>query len=95
MSRNGTKNGMADPSRLKPLDGDHEKSIKVVIEIPAGSRNKYAFDPDDRTFTSKKVLPAGMTFPYEFGFVLQRKPTMATPLTSWFLWMSPGIPAAS
>jgi inorganic pyrophosphatase len=68
MSRNGTKSSLADPSRLKPLNGGDE-TMKVVIETPKGSRNKYAFDPKERTFTLKKVLPAGMAFPYDFGFV--------------------------
>jgi inorganic pyrophosphatase len=36
---------------------------------PKGSGNKYAFDPDERAFILKKVLPAGMSFPYDFGFV--------------------------
>ena len=43
--------------------------IQVIIETPAGSRNKFAYDPDQGIFTLKKVLPAGMIFPYDFGFV--------------------------
>ena len=46
-----------------------EKTIRVVIETPKGSRNKYAFDADEKVFTLKKVLPAGMAFPYDFGFI--------------------------
>jgi inorganic pyrophosphatase len=60
---------VADPSRLAPLDADQKELIQVIIETPKGSRNKYAFDPEDRIFALKKVLPAGMTFPYDFGFV--------------------------
>jgi inorganic pyrophosphatase len=63
------KNGMADPSRLKPLDSDHKQLLRVVIETPRGSRNKFAFNPDEHFFELKKVLPAGMAFPYDFGFV--------------------------
>ena len=43
--------------------------IRVVIETPRGSRNKYAYDAQERAFVLKKVLPAGMAFPYDFGFV--------------------------
>jgi len=43
--------------------------LQVIIETPKGSRNKYAFDPDQSVFALKKVLPAGMTFPYDFGFI--------------------------
>jgi len=41
----------------------------VIVETPKNSRNKYAFDPEQHVFALKKVLPAGMAFPYDFGFV--------------------------
>src|SRR5947208_2777276 len=63
------KNGLADPSRLKPIDEDDKELLRVVIETPKGSRNKFAFDHQQHIFELKKVLPAGMTFPYDFGFV--------------------------
>jgi inorganic pyrophosphatase len=63
------RNGMADPSRLKPRDSDDKELLRVVIETPKGSRNKFAFNPDEHFFELKKVLPAGMAFPYDFGFV--------------------------
>lgn len=66
MSKN---HGLADPSLLKPFDADDKRWLQVVIETPKGSRNKYAFNPDDHVFELKKVLPAGMAFPYDFGFV--------------------------
>ncbi|HEY2456826.1 MAG TPA: inorganic diphosphatase, partial [Candidatus Acidoferrum sp.] len=62
------KKGLADPSRLKPIDPKDDSTIKAVVETPKGSRNKYEFDSADRTFTLKRVLPAGMAFPYDFGF---------------------------
>ena len=63
------KHGVADPTRLKPFDSDDKQLLRVVVETPKGSRNKFAFDPDEHIFELKKVLPAGMTFPYDFGFV--------------------------
>ncbi len=41
----------------------------MVIETPKRSRNKYAFDEKQKIFALKKVLPAGMAFPYDFGFI--------------------------
>jgi inorganic pyrophosphatase len=64
-----TKTFLVDPSRLKPFDPDDKETVKVIIETPKGSRNKYAFDEEERIFVLKKVLPAGMAFPYDFGFV--------------------------
>lgn len=69
MSPKIPRNSLADPSRLKPLDKDDDALIRVIIETPRGSRNKYSFDEDEKIFVLKKVLPAGMTFPYTFGFV--------------------------
>jgi len=60
---------LADPSQLNPLDEDSDKVIQVIIETPKGSRNKYAFDQKLRVFELMKVLPAGMSFPYDFGFL--------------------------
>ncbi len=48
---------------------DSEKDLRVVIETPKDSPNKYAYDPDCDCFELKTVMPAGMTFPYDFGFV--------------------------
>jgi len=59
---------LADPSQLPPYDEDGE-GLHVVIETPKGSRNKYAFDKTKEIFALTKVLPAGMAFPYDFGFV--------------------------
>jgi inorganic pyrophosphatase len=67
-NKNGSE-AMADPVRLAPLDPDDKKIIQVIIETPKGSRNKYAFDPKQKVFELKKVLPAGMSFPYDFGFI--------------------------
>jgi inorganic pyrophosphatase len=63
------KKSLADPSVLRPLDEDDKNLVRVVVETPKGSRNKYAFDPTLRVFELKKVLPVGMAFPYDFGFV--------------------------
>lgn len=30
------KNGLADPIRLKPLNGDNKQLLRVVIETPKG-----------------------------------------------------------
>jgi inorganic pyrophosphatase len=62
-------NGLADPSRLSAIDADDKEIIQVIIETPKGSRNKYAFDPEQKIFQLMKVLPAGMAFPYDFGFI--------------------------
>ncbi|MFT3883296.1 MAG: inorganic diphosphatase [Gemmatales bacterium] len=44
-------------------------TVKVIIETPKGSRNKYDYDPKSKEYCLGKVLPKGMIFPYDFGFV--------------------------
>ncbi|MBX3526774.1 MAG: inorganic diphosphatase [Hyphomicrobiales bacterium] len=43
----------------------------AVVETPKGSRNKYDFDPALGAMRVKSVLPAGMAFPFDFGFLPQ------------------------
>lgn len=62
------KASVGNPSLLDSLDPE-AATLQVVIETPKGSRNKYAFDEKQRVFGLKRVLPAGMEFPYDFGFV--------------------------
>ena len=64
-----SNDALADPTGLRTLDKHDHAIIQVVIETPKGSRNKFAFDEKQRVFELKKVLPAGMTFPHDFGFI--------------------------
>jgi inorganic pyrophosphatase len=59
---------LADPTQLKPLDSTDD-TLQVIVETPKSSRNKYAYDTEQKIFTLTKVLPAGMAFPYDFGFL--------------------------
>ena len=43
--------------------------LRVVIETPKGSRNKYDYNPECDCMELANVLPEGMVFPYDFGFV--------------------------
>ena len=92
MSKNGGERGaLADPSQLRPLDKDDEGVIRVVIETPKGSRNKYAFNEDEEFFELKKVLPAGMDFPYDFGFVPSTKADDGDPVDVLVLMDEPAF----
>lgn len=70
MSKGGNKTkSLANPIGLRAIDLDDDSLVQVIIETPKGSRNKFSFDEKQRVFELKKVLPAGMAFPYDFGFV--------------------------
>lgn len=49
--------------------GDDEKEINVIIETPKGIRNKYNYDEELGLFKLGGVLPAGASFPFDFGFI--------------------------
>jgi inorganic pyrophosphatase len=66
--------------------------LRVVIETPKGSRNKFAFNADEHIFELKKVLPAGMTFPYDFGFVPSTKADDFDPVDVLVLMDEPAFP---
>jgi inorganic pyrophosphatase len=85
---------LADPTKLKPIDkGD--SLLQVIIETPAGSRNKFAFDPDQGIFALKKVLPAGMVFPYDFGFLPQTIAPDGDPIDVLLLMDEPAFPGCA
>jgi len=42
---------------------------RAIIETPKGSRNKFRYDSHDGTFSLGGVLPEGMMFPFDFGFI--------------------------
>ncbi len=41
----------------------------VIIETPAGKRNKFDYDPASNLFKLGGLLPEGMMFPFDFGFI--------------------------
>lgn len=54
-------------SEITPFTEDDE--LRIVIETPRGSRNKYSYDPECDCVQLSTVLPEGMVFPYDFGFI--------------------------
>lgn len=82
---------LADPTRLKPID-KHDGILQVIIETPKGSRNKFSFDEKQKIFVLKKVLPAGMVFPHDFGFLPQTLAPDGDPIDVLLLMDEPAFP---
>jgi inorganic pyrophosphatase len=53
---------------------------RVIIETPRNSRNKYKLDQKIGRITLSKVMPEGMMFPYDFGFIPDSKAEDGDPL---------------
>ena len=88
--KKGRPGSLADPASLASTDGNGK--IQVIIETPKGSRNKYAFDEELRVFALTKVLPAGMTFPYDFGFIPSTRAEDGDPTDVLVLMDEPAFP---
>ena len=86
------KKSLADPTQLKPIDKQDGNILQVIVETPKGSRNKFAYDPKQRIFSLKKVLPAGMVFPYDFGFLPQTLAPDGDPIDVLLLMDEPAFP---
>jgi inorganic pyrophosphatase len=74
------------PARRK--DG----SINVVVETPRGATIKVKHDPDSGTMILSRPLPAGVTYPYDWGFVPSTHAADGDPLDVMILWDCAGYP---
>jgi inorganic pyrophosphatase len=82
-------------TRAKQNSTQHGQSaarLSVTIETPKESRNKLKFDPGTRQFKLSKVMPEGMMFPYDFGFVPSTKAEDGDPLDVLVLTDAPLFP---
>jgi inorganic pyrophosphatase len=53
-----------------PNQLDAETGVcQAIIETPKGSRNKFTYEPESNLFKLGFVLPEGMVFPFDFGFI--------------------------
>ena len=68
------------PNLLKLPTWADKQHIYAVVETPRGSRAKLAFDPKLLTFTLSKPLLAGVTYPYDWGFIPSTKAPDGDPL---------------
>jgi inorganic pyrophosphatase len=46
-----------------------QETVKVVVEIPKGSRNKYERDPETGEIELDRRLFAAVSYPTEYGFI--------------------------
>ena len=54
--------------------------IAIIIETPKGSGQKYGYEPELKRFKLNKILPAGLVFPFDFGFIPDTKGEDGDPL---------------
>jgi inorganic pyrophosphatase len=80
---------------VQPVDAADDGTLQVIIETPRGSRNKFAFDEKQKIFALKKILPAGMAFPYDFGFLPRTRAADGDPIDVLLLMDEPAFPGVA
>ena len=79
------------PSAALPPFDEESGDLNAVVETIKGSRNKFAYDEELGLFRLKGVLPAGASFPYDFGFVPSTKGDDGDPLDVLVLMDEPAF----
>lgn len=78
-------------SEIAPYD-ENEEQWRVVIETPRGSHSKYKFDEKLGQFILNSILPEGMAFPYDFGFLPSTVAADGDPTDVLVLMTQPAFP---
>ena len=71
---------------------DEKGDLRVVIETPKSSRNKYDYNPECDCLELATVLPEGMSFPYDFGFAPSTLGDDGDPIDILVLMDAPVVP---
>ncbi len=66
--------------------------INVLIEIPAGSKNKYEFDKELQAFALDRVLYASVAYPFDYGFIPNTLADDGDPLDGMVIMDQPTFP---
>src|ERR1700744_2556648 len=73
------------PHRLDAKKG----TCRAIIETPKGCRNKFDYDPESNLFILAGLLPEGMMFPFDFGFIPSSRGEDGDPLDIMVLMDAP------
>jgi inorganic pyrophosphatase len=60
---------MADLTSFPNQFDGKSMQCRAIIETPKDRRNKFDYDPESDLFELAGLLPEGMIFPYDFGFI--------------------------
>src|ERR1041384_6203205 len=76
------------PGSLPTFD-EETGDLNVVVETPRRSRCKFAYDEGTGLFALSKRLPAGLVFPFSFGFIPSTRGGDGDPLDVLLLFDEP------
>jgi inorganic pyrophosphatase len=67
-------------------------SLNVMVESPRGSSAKFKYDSDDDVIMLSRPLPAGLIYPYDWGFVPSTIAADGDPLDAVIVWDGTSYP---
>jgi len=69
-----------------------ERSLKCLVEIPKGSRNKYEYDHDEDCIKLDRFLFSSMVYPTDYGFIPETLGLDGDPLDAMVCVSEPTFP---
>jgi inorganic pyrophosphatase len=87
---------MAHLAALDPELDVARRTCRAVIETPRGRRTKFKYEADSGIFQISHLLPEGMIYPLDFGFIPRTRAEDGDPLDVMVLSdepLSPGVVA--
>ncbi|MHB8278425.1 MAG: inorganic diphosphatase [Candidatus Humimicrobiaceae bacterium] len=51
------------------MEKNYPQTIKVIVEVPKGSRNKYEYDPESKRIKLDRVLFSAVHYPADYGYI--------------------------
>ena len=85
---------MTTPIDALPAVDPDSGRLNAVIDTPKGWRNKYKFDEKHGQWRLGKILPQGMYFPYDFGFIPSTRGEDGDPVDVLLLTEEPAFPGS-
>lgn len=76
-------------AKIAPISDEENQLLNIIIETPKGGRIKFKYDEQSGIFAISRLLPKGMVFPFDFGFVPQTRAEDGDPLDVLVLMEEP------
>ncbi len=75
---------------LRPLlPSPAQGQINLLVEIPAGSRNKYEYCAEAGVMRLDRVLHSSVRYPFDYGFIPNTKAEDGSPLDAMVIMAEP------
>jgi inorganic pyrophosphatase len=71
---------------------DSDGWLNVVVETPRGSTAKFKYDDRARVMRLSRPLPAGLCYPYDWGFIPSTREADGDPLDAMVIWDGSSYP---